>query len=177
MDANNDDRQLPEIKPHEPERRGHEERDINVRAIGKFAIGLSVLCIGTLALLLWVFRYFEAREAGPAQPPRNIAAQDGTPSEPRLQEAPVEDLKQMRAAEDQILGSYGWVDEQKGIVRVPIHRAIDLLAQRGLPTRQENAPVSAASNVSLPGESGLGQKMIPPGGPLTSEAGGEGIAR
>jgi hypothetical protein len=176
MDENNDDRQLPEVNPHEPERRGHEERDINVRAIGKFAIGLSLLCIGTLAIIFGAFRYFEAREAGPAPPPRNIAAQDGTPLEPRLQEVPVEDLKQMRAAEDQILGSYGWVDKQKGIVRLPIDRANDLLAQRGLPSRPENAPVSAASNVSLPGEGGLGQKMIPPGGPLASEA-GEGMAR
>jgi hypothetical protein len=39
----------------------------------------------------------------------------------------------MRQDEDQILGSYGWIDRQKGIVRLPIARAIDLLSQRGLP--------------------------------------------
>jgi hypothetical protein len=45
-------------------------------------------------------------------------------------------LKQLRATEDAILSSYGWVDRQKGIVRIPIDRAIDLVLQRGLPARQ-----------------------------------------
>jgi hypothetical protein len=47
----------------------------------------------------------------------------------------------MRAEEDQILGSYGWIDRERGIVRVPIDRAITLLAQKGLPTRAEAADV------------------------------------
>ncbi len=173
----NSDRDLPEIKPHEPERRGHEERDVNVWAIGKFAIGLTLLCIGALTVLFFLFRYFETQVAGPAAPPREVSSQAGLPLEPRLQDTPVQDLKQMRADEDQILGSYGWVDKQKGIVRLPIDRAIDLLAQRGLPSREEAAPASAAGGVSVPTESGLGPKMLPPGGPLALETGGEGTAR
>ena len=47
-------------------------------------------------------------------------------------------LKQLRATEDAILTSYGWVDRQKGIVRIPIDRAIDLVLQRGLPARRAN---------------------------------------
>ena len=43
----------------------------------------------------------------------------------------------MRAAEDQLLTSYGWVDQSKGIVRVPINRAIDMLASAGLPSRPQ----------------------------------------
>lgn len=177
MAGNNDDREIPETKPHEPERRGHEVRDVNTWAVGKFGIGLTLLCIGSLVLVAWLYRYFEAQVAGPAPPPREIAAQGGLPLEPRLQEKPAEDLKQMRAGEDQILGTYGWVDKQKGIVRVPIDRAIDLLAQRGLPSRKETEPLTAAGDVSVPTESGLGPKMLPPGGPLASETGGEGAAR
>jgi len=169
MDANNPN-EAPETKPHAPERRGHEERDVNVWAVGKFGIGLTLLCIGSLVLLAFLFRYFEKQVAGPAAPPREIAAQGGLPLEPRLQETPVQDLKQMQAGEDQILGSYGWVDKPKGIVRVPIGRAIDLLVQRGLPSREGNAPVSAAEGVSAPTESGLGPKMLPPGGPLAAGA-------
>jgi hypothetical protein len=162
----NSGRDLPEIKPHEPARRGHEERDVNVWAVGKFGIALALLCIAALALLLGVFRFFEKEIAGPAAPPRELGMQDGSPLEPRLQETPLQDLKQIRAVEDQILGSYGWVDKEKGIVRLPIDRAIDLLAQRGLPARREDAPVTAAAAVSVPSESGLGPKMIPAGGPL-----------
>jgi hypothetical protein len=35
----------------------------------------------------------------------------------------------------QRLTNYGWVDRNAGKVHIPIDRAIDLLAQRGLPTR------------------------------------------
>jgi hypothetical protein len=171
----NSGRDLPEIKPHGPKRRGHEERDVNVWAVGKLGIGLALLCIAALAMLLGLFRYFEKQVAGPAAPPREIASQDGSPVEPRLQETPLQDLKQMRAAEDQILGSYGWVDREKGIVRLPIDRAIDLLAERGLPARRATAQLSGAAGVSVPSESGLGPKMISPGGPLEEGAGGQAL--
>jgi len=42
------------------------------------------------------------------------------------------------------LNSYGWVDKQAGTVRIPIDRAIDLVAQRGLPLRAPITPQSAA---------------------------------
>jgi len=63
-----------------------------------------------------------------------VLAQSGTQAV--TQAPPVgEALKQLRATEDAILTTYGWVDREKGIVRIPIDRAIDLLATRGLPTR------------------------------------------
>ena len=69
------------------------------------------------------------------------------------------ELQQMRAAEDQILNSYGWVDQKKGVVRVPIARAIDLLAQRGLPMRAAHGKPNNANNVSTPAEAGLGSEV------------------
>ena len=74
----------------------------------------------------------------------------------------------MRAAEDKILNGYGWVDQAHGVVRVPIDRAIDMLAQRGLPSRPQNGPQSA-SNATVPRESGLGPIMNQVGGPLASQ--------
>ncbi len=162
-----------EVRLPELERPGarHEERDVNTWAVGKFAIGLALLCIATLFILAGLFKYFQAREAR-EQPPLpegiNVDARR-LPPEPRLQDAPALDLKQMRIAEDQILGSYGWIDRSKGIVRIPIGRAIDLLAQRGLPARPQAGPQTAAAGVSSPTESGLGPKMIPPGGPLGAQ--------
>ena len=43
-----------------------------------------------------------------------------------------DDLHDLHAAEDAVLNSYGWVDRQAGIVRIPIARAMELLAQRGI---------------------------------------------
>ena len=91
------------------------------------------------------------------------------PPMPRLQSAPITDLKDMRAAEEQILNGYGWVDQANGVVRIPIDRAIDLLAQRGLPTRPQTEQQSGTRDVSVPTESGLGPKVQQPGGPLAGE--------
>ncbi len=40
------------------------------------------------------------------------------------------ELKDLRADEDAILTSYGWIDPNKGIVRIPIDQAIDIVAQK-----------------------------------------------
>jgi hypothetical protein len=117
---------------------GHEESDVNALAVGKFAIALALIAISSLVLLFGLFRYFQSRETAGQTAPSEYASQAGkVPPEPRLQPAPVADLQAIRAAEDQVLNSYGWVDSQKGVVRIPIARAIDLLAQRGLPSRPQ----------------------------------------
>ncbi len=74
----------------------------------------------------------------------------------------------MRAAEDQVLNSYRWIDQSAGIVGLPIDRAMDLVAQRGLPVRA-NAP--QASTVTVPTQSSLGAKVQAVGGPLANPTG------
>jgi len=114
----------------------HEESDVNVRAIVGFGIGLLV--VGALVhLALWLlFGYFTAEAArGPRAFPLAAAADARLPPEPRLQTNPREDLRQLRQREDAVLTSYGWVDKNAGIARIPIDEAIRLTVQKGLPTR------------------------------------------
>jgi hypothetical protein len=54
------------------------------------------------------------------------------PPEPRLQPNPPLELKEFRAGEDAVLNTYGWVDPEKGIVRIPVSRAMELVAKEGL---------------------------------------------
>jgi hypothetical protein len=139
---------------------GHEERDVNVSAVGKFVVALIVMTVLAMALLFGLFRYFQSQSGGQAK------TEDPSKAfpQPQLQRTPIPDLKEVRAAEDQVLNNYGWMDQGKGVVRIPVRRAMDLLVERGLPARKE-APASA-SDASVPTESGLGGKMIAPGGPL-----------
>ena len=58
-------------------------------------------------------------------------------TEPRLQVNAPSELRTMREAEDRMLNSYGWVDPQSETVRIPIERAMEILAQKGLPAREE----------------------------------------
>jgi len=80
----------------------------------------------------WLFDYFAARTAQLDQPRSPLASsspRESLPPEPRLQVSPAQDLKELRAAEDAMLHSYGWVDQQAGVVRIPIERAMELLAE------------------------------------------------
>jgi hypothetical protein len=145
----------------------HEHADVNIWAVGRFGIALVFLCILSLGLLFGLFKYFESSVGG-SLPDLNVDARR-LPPQPQLQKAPIQDLQEMRAAEDQLLNSYGWVDQSKGIVRVPINQAIDMLAKRGLPARPQTDAPSAAASVSIPTEAGLGPKVHQPGGPLAGE--------
>jgi hypothetical protein len=118
----------------------HEESDVNIRAIFGFGAGL-IVAAAIISLLMWVLlRYFEVREAkqAPRMYPLAAAQENRLPPEPRLQTNPREDLAALRAREDAALRSYGWVDRNAGIVRIPIDAAIKLTLERGLPARQES---------------------------------------
>jgi hypothetical protein len=121
---------------HKPEA-GHEERDVNVRAITKFGIGLTLTVIATMFLLGGLFHFFSqrlTRQFQPAPETRTAAAVK-LPPQPRLQDHPRTDLRAIRSEEDKLLHQYGWVDKEHGVVRIPVERAMDILSQRGLPAR------------------------------------------
>jgi hypothetical protein len=112
---------------------GYERRDVSLRTVAAFLGGLIISVGVVLLLMAWLFDYFAVRAARHDVPPSPLAEPRQIPPEPRLQVNPGADLRAMRAEENAVLGSYGWVDRKAGIVRVPIDRAMALLAQRGLP--------------------------------------------
>ena len=118
---------------------GHETRDANVRSISKFVVGLVVGVMAALLLMWFLFDRFAVREARRSPRPETMAASNPQkePPEPRLQRAPVMALEEFRAGEEAILNDYGWVNPEKGIVRIPVERALELVAKEGLPSRKE----------------------------------------
>ena len=121
----------------EPAGRGHEERDVPLRPLIISGVCLVVLAWLSLLAMWLLFDYLAARRARLDVVPSPVFEARQLPPEPRLEVSPQQDLRQMRAAETTVLNSYGWVDRQAGIVRIPIERAIELLVERGLPTRGE----------------------------------------
>jgi len=47
----------------------------------------------------------------------------------RLREERLKKLKNKRAMDDYLLTTYGWVNEEAGVARIPIDRAMELTAQ------------------------------------------------
>jgi hypothetical protein len=110
---------------------GHERRDVSFRPLVYAGIGLVIVLVLTVFGMERLFDYLAARAARRSEPASPLApAGRQLPPEPRLQTEPIQDLAALRAREEATLGSYGWVDRQAGIVRIPITRAMELLAER-----------------------------------------------
>jgi hypothetical protein len=134
-----------------PETR-HEESDVNVRGLLWVVVIFVVFGAVTHLVLYLQFhayaRYFR-KEA--SQPLTMMAPPSSVPATPRLQpfptndlppygSTPVKDMQDMRVTEDQMLNKPGWVDRQKGVVRLPIDVAKQLVVQRGLPVVKDGMP-------------------------------------
>lgn len=118
----------------------HEYSDINVRAVILFGAGLLIAGVVIHVVLWWVHQSLGSRDA--AAPPPTAAERPRLPRdvgaipEPRLQLDEAADLERQRNAENAHLDSYGWIDEKKGIVHIPITQAMERLTRPGaLPAR------------------------------------------
>src|SRR5580704_2392790 len=116
---------------HSPNGAGHEQSEVSVRLIVVSLAFLAVATLVTLVLVVGIFRYFYDSN-GTAEATR--LSQPVVPPEPRIEVAPYEQLQQLRAKEDHVLSTYALLDKSSGTVRVPIDKAIDLLANKGLPS-------------------------------------------
>ncbi|MGH7798106.1 MAG: hypothetical protein ACREQ2_24860 [Candidatus Binatia bacterium] len=121
---------------------GYETSDLSPRNISLFGAGLTVLIIVVLlasyGLMVWL-RADAARRAEPPSP--LVVVPEPTPG-PRLEIQPGRALKAMREQEEAHLRAYGWIDQEKGIVHIPIERAMEILVKKGLPARQSKAPAT-----------------------------------
>lgn len=117
----------------------HEQSDVNIRGILAFGAALIVVAVVVHLLAYVLFGYFSNREGAKVAAEFPLAAAQGhrEPPEPRLQTDPRQDLADLRAREEERLGSYGWVDKNAGVVRIPIADAMRLTLERGLPARTE----------------------------------------
>jgi len=121
-------------------KQGYERRDADVRKLVQFGFWLAVILVVVLLAMHWVFSYYaKSQQLGPPASPFENARV--LPPAPRLQANPRQDLLGYREQQQRELETYGWVDQPNGVVRIPIDRAMDLLLQRGLPTRA--APAAA----------------------------------
>jgi hypothetical protein len=134
----------------------HEESDVPVRPLF-WAIGIFIVfAIVTHLALAALYRGFVKSEKKRMDPPATQVARPADAYVPRNQPllqpfprgtdptkaTPVTDLAEMRSAEDKALHTYGWVDRQKGVVRIPIDVAKQLVVQRGFPPAMAPPPPS-----------------------------------
>jgi hypothetical protein len=147
----------------------YERGDLDIFAVGKFGVGLAI-GTGVAVVMMWgLFHWLINHQDQNMEPmPDSVmAARKGMmPPEPHLQSmgnpsapdisrgdlrSPSVELEQLREDEARQAQMYAWVDPAKGVVRIPIEVAKEMVLKKGLPVK-----VTAEGQVSMarnPGES------------------------
>ena len=133
----------------------YEKTDVQPLALLRVGLILSLVTIAVVLALLPFFSWLHERKLAQDAPPGPISRYEPgrQAPEPRLQgrsnagmqhegfaDVPGLDLAAFRARQEAVATSYDWIDSEAGIVRIPINRAMLLIAHRGLPSR----PAAAA---------------------------------
>jgi len=108
----------------------YEKSDAPLNIILVGLAGLAALMIFTAVAARVALRLISGSSRGPAPA---VAA---LPPSPRLQTDGMADIRALREQETETLENYGWVDRAHGVVRIPIERAMELTAERGLPAQR-----------------------------------------
>lgn len=127
-------------KPSNPEIQ-YEKTDATVRPLYQFLFWISAITLLTAVLSLIILRGLESWREN-ASTPKTMAEAQGAqqPPAPRLQIQEPKDLAAFRAQEAEILSTYGVVDRESGIYRIPIDEAMRLVVERGLPVAGDPVP-------------------------------------
>jgi hypothetical protein len=143
-----------------------EQQDVNPKVIFWALLGLGTLLVVSYFIVMGFYHYMDGYQKA-HQPPQNPLVEPRVETakptkaetqaeikrefpEPRLEEDERSQMNSIRLNEEEQLNSYGWTDEKAGVVHIPIGRAMELTAERGLPVYSEKAAMAAGKPASAP---------------------------
>ena len=138
----------------------HERTDAHAGPLVQFFIFLTIVCAGSFYAMKLLLEWFHQQPVPLAGNIEHPLAEDRVqPPEPRLERArdakgnfldsksewepglepyfTSQAIGAVRAREQQQLTTYGWIDKQQQITHIPIDKAIELTAKRGLPVAEK----------------------------------------
>jgi hypothetical protein len=135
------------------------DRELSLRGIVGFAVGLVLMLLLAAAALWFLTGWLASRSiaADPPPPALREARQPWEPPGPPLQTDPFRDLDELRAAEEEILRGWAWVDESAGLARIPVEKAMDLYAageRAGVPVQPAAPAPEAPTETETPADEG-----------------------
>ena len=119
--------------PEEAIARDHEQRDLSIGMLAGSLIGLLVLLAVSMLAMAMLSGWFESRVAASAAPVGPLGRAELIPPQPRLERQPAEIRLQYEASLEQIMNSYGWLERDASAARIPVARAMEIVAREGLP--------------------------------------------
>lgn len=115
-----------------------------------------IFVVAVCALLSWIF----------------IVARDNEYNR-KINQSTYTDLQNQRKAEDAVLGGYQYLDKDKGVVRIPVERAMQLMAEEAKGAAPQVGTPSAVSHSAVKPEAKPAVAVPPPPAPAKAAAAGQ----
>ncbi len=115
--------------------RGYETRDARIDWVLWVAAALMamlVLCLAGVGLQLYLYHRHD-----PQPPLTELEREPVQAPAPNLEVDPAAGGERIEREARQRLDSYGWVDRQAGVARIPVTEAMEQMAERGWPSPRE----------------------------------------
>ena len=135
---------------------GYEQSDVKITGILVFLVAMGIFVVVTAVTCYGIGKVFNAymnREDGPNSKwtqTVDVRQLGNLPSSPEMQNKIAEmtktfptprvqlddgnqDIADLHARENLLLNNYTWIDQSKGTMRIPVERAMEIIARSGLP--------------------------------------------
>lgn len=106
----------------------YEHQEPKTSLIAFLLVSSCIFVVAVCAFLAWMFSVTKDAEVGR-----------------KLNQATYSDLQELHKSEDSKLGSYQYIDKEKGIVRIPVERAMQLMVEEA-----KNKPVASPAISASP---------------------------
>ena len=136
-----------------------EREDLSSRGVFAFMIGLAITGLVIYFIIVGMYSFLDKYERAQMATASPLVAGSGAASRvvtkdyvekefkengaPMLEDNERGQFSDFLMNQEKHLNSYGWVDEQGGVAYIPIERAMELTAQRGLPVLPKGGATDA----------------------------------
>lgn len=117
---------------------GYETRDVPGPLVFWSLASLAIFTVISAIFVFGFFVYLRSLPDAVTPEPSPFASDRMLPPTPRLQANPPLDLAEFNAKMDTARNTYGWIDKSAGVAHIPVDKALDIIAERGLPYGAEN---------------------------------------
>lgn len=122
------------------EERDYADRDIPVGKIALSGLYIAIFTVLTFVGIRFLFLHLDKSNAEAQRAVSSFVSQRVLPPSPQLQVDEPKTWQQELARQKSLTEEYAWIDQKAGTVRIPVERAIELVAERGLPARPAVQP-------------------------------------
>ncbi len=111
---------------------GYETEDISAKLVARILAGFAGTAIVSIAILFLMIHFFRTADRADRPALTREQSAEVVPPGPHLQRAPYQELHDEQGAEEGKIEAYSWVGQDHKLARIPIDRAMALVAGRSL---------------------------------------------